>query len=143
MGEIAEFAANHTDMQRVAIKTDFDSELPGILADGDQLRQVAINLILNAGGAMPDGGELCISTAPGPDNTVKLSFKDNGCGIPAESLEKIFEPFYTTKDRGTGLGLAITKQIVEMHHGEIKIISEPGKGTELIVILPVDYEELA
>lgn len=141
--EIVEFSANHTDMRGVTIRTDFDDNLPPVLLDGDQLRQVAINLILNAGGAMPDGGELLIATAPGPDHTVRITFRDTGSGIPAESLEKIFEPFYTTKARGTGLGLAITRQIVEMHHGTIAIESEPGNGTTVTVTLPIDYEELA
>ena len=141
--EIVEFSANHTDMRGVTIRTSFDRNLPQILLDGDQLRQVAINLILNAGGAMPDGGELLVATTPGPDNTVRIIFSDTGSGIPQESLEKIFEPFYTTKARGTGLGLAITRQIVEMHHGSITIESELGHGTTVTVTLPLDYEELA
>ena len=141
--EIVEFSANHTDMRGVTIRTSFDRNLPQILLDGDQLRQVAINLILNAGGAMPDGGELLVATTPGPDNTVRVIFSDTGSGIPQESLEKIFEPFYTTKARGTGLGLAITRQIIEMHHGTITIESEPGHGTTVTVTLPLDYEELA
>jgi two-component system NtrC family sensor kinase len=140
--EIVEFAANHTDMRGVTIKPDFTRDLPKIMLDGDQMRQVAINLILNAGGAMPEGGVLWVKTEFGPEGTVKISFSDNGCGIPAESLEKIFEPFYTTKARGTGLGLAITRQIIEMHHGEITITSETGKGTTVTVILPIDHEEL-
>lgn len=143
LAEIVEFSANHTDMRGVTIRTSFDRSLPALQLDGDQLRQVAINLILNAGGAMPDGGELLITTTPGPDNSVRVIFRDTGTGIPAESLEKIFEPFYTTKARGTGLGLAITRQIVEMHHGEITIESEPGHGTTVTVTLPIDYEELA
>ena len=92
---------------------------------------------------MPDGGELLVATTPGPDNTVRIIFSDTGSGIPAESLEKIVEPFYTTKARGTGLGLAITRQIIEMHHGSITIDSEPGHGTTVTVTLPLDYEELA
>jgi len=141
--EIVEFSANHTDMRGVTIRTSFDRNLPQILLDGDQLRQVAINLILNAGGAMPDGGELLVATTPGPDDTIRIIFRDTGSGIPAESLEKIFEPFYTTKARGTGLGLAITRQIIEMHHGTITIESEPGHGTTVTVTLPLDHEELA
>ncbi|MDY0384713.1 MAG: Cache 3/Cache 2 fusion domain-containing protein [Geobacter sp.] len=141
--EIVEFSANHTDMRGVTIRTSFDRNLPPVLLDGDQLRQVAINLILNAGGAMPDGGELLVATTPGPDDTVRVIFRDTGSGIPQESLEKIFEPFYTTKARGTGLGLAITRQIIEMHHGSITIESEPGHGTTVTVTLPLDYEELA
>ena len=139
--EIVDFAANHTDMRGILIHTEFDKGLPKVLLDGDQLRQVAINLILNAGGAMSEGGELTVVTEPGPDRTVRILFRDTGCGIPKESLEKIFEPFYTTKSRGTGLGLAITRQIVEMHHGEIGITSELGRGTCVAVTLPIDFEE--
>lgn len=142
LAEITEFAANHTDMRGVTIQPSFEAGLPNVLLDGDQLRQVAINLILNAGGAMPEGGTLQIRTEAGLDRTVKISFQDTGCGIPQESLEKIFEPFYTTKARGTGLGLAITRQIVEMHHGTISITSEADKGTTVTVILPIDHEEL-
>jgi two-component system NtrC family sensor kinase len=140
--EIIEFAANHTDMRAVTIRYEFEKGLPKVMLDGDQLRQVAINLILNAGGAMPEGGTLLVKTEVGPEQTVKITFNDTGSGIPKESLDKIFEPFYTTKARGTGLGLAITRQIIEMHHGEIGIESEPGKGTLVSVILPIDQEEL-
>jgi two-component system NtrC family sensor kinase len=91
---------------------------------------------------MPEGGTLLVKTEVGPEQTVKITFNDTGSGIPKESLDKIFEPFYTTKARGTGLGLAITRQIIEMHHGEIGIESEPGKGTLVSVILPIDQEEL-
>ena len=139
--EIIEFAANHTDMRGVTIQSFFEKGLPKIILDGDQLRQVAINLILNAGGAMPDGGSLLVKTAMGPEQTVRISFSDTGNGIPQENLEKIFEPFFTTKARGTGLGLAITRQIVEMHHGDRSMTSELGKGTTVTVILPIDYEE--
>jgi len=140
--EIIEFAANHTDMRGVTILTAFETGLPAVMLDGDQLRQVAINLILNAGGAMPEGGTLQVKTDVGPEQTVRISFSDTGQGIPPESVEKIFEPFYTTKARGTGLGLAITRQIVEMHHGEISITSEIGKGTTVTVTLPIDHEDL-
>jgi len=140
--QIVDFAANHTDMRGVTITTNFAPGLPQVELDGDQMRQVAINLILNAGGAMPEGGKLVIKTEPAPDNRIRIQFQDSGCGIPQESLEKIFEPFYTTKERGTGLGLAITKQIIDQHHGEILIESVIGQGTCVTVILPVDQEEL-
>lgn len=140
--EIVAFASNHTDMRCVTIRKELDKYLPLILADGDQLRQVAINLILNAGGAMPDGGELLVKTSVTPGNRVEIIFKDTGCGISEEGIEKIFEPFYTTKERGTGLGLAITKQIVELHHGIISLESKVGQGTVVNVTLPVDQEEM-
>jgi two-component system NtrC family sensor kinase len=112
------------------------------MLDGDQMRQVAINLILNAGGAMPDGGRLIIRTTQLDGNHAQIAFIDSGCGIPAEYIEKIFEPFYTTKERGTGLGLAITRQIIEQHHGQIQIQSDPGQGTTVTVTLSFEHEEL-
>jgi len=139
--QIVDFAANHTDMHNVEIKREFQPDLPHLLADGDQLRQVAINLILNAGAAMAGGGRLVVRTATDGEGQIVISFADTGGGIPAEYLEKIFEPFFTTKDKGTGLGLSITRQIVEMHMGRIEIESEPGKGSTVRVTLPIEREE--
>lgn len=140
--QIVDFAANHTDMRGIKIITIFASGLPPVELDGDQMRQVAINLILNAGGAMPNGGTLTVSTEMTDGNHIRIAFSDSGCGIPPESLEKIFEPFYTTKARGTGLGLAITRQIIEQHHGEIHIDSVVGTGTRVTVTLPTELEEI-
>ena len=142
LGQIVDFAANHTDMRGVTITTGFAPDLPPVMLDGDQMRQVAINLILNAGGAMPAGGTLHINTERYGDSHIRITFADNGCGIPAEHLEKIFEPFYTTKARGTGLGLAITRQIIEQHQGDISIQSDQAHGTTVTVILPLEREEL-
>jgi two-component system NtrC family sensor kinase len=141
LGQIVDFAANHTDMHHVTIHRDFAPELPAIPADGDQLRQVAINLILNAGGAMEEGGKLQIRTRLAEDRHVEIIFSDNGCGIEPENQEKIFEPFFTTRARGTGLGLAITQQIIEQHHGRILLESQVGIGTTITVRLPLTYEE--
>ena len=138
--QIVDFATNHTDMRNVVITTDFANDLPQMQIDSDQIRQVAINLILNAGAAMEDGGELMVTTER-HDNNVVISFSDNGCGIPDERLEKIFEPFYTTKARGTGLGLAISRQIIEQHHGSITIESNVGSGTCVRVCLPIDQQD--
>ncbi|MFA7405250.1 MAG: ATP-binding protein, partial [Pelobacteraceae bacterium] len=140
--QIVDFASNHTDMRGVTIKTSLAPDLPLVELDGDQMRQVAINLILNAGGAMPEGGDLLVGTEAVDGEHVRITFSDSGSGIPQESLEKIFEPFYTTKARGTGLGLAITRQIIEQHHGEIHIESTVGTGTCVTVTLPTEREEL-
>ena len=140
--QIVDFASNHTDMRGITITTEFSSDLPLVQLDGDQMRQVAINLILNAGGAMPEGGQLTVQTRVVDATTVQILFRDNGCGIPPESLDKIFEPFYTTRERGTGLGLAITRQIIEQHHGEIRIESVVGTGTTVTVTMPIEREEL-
>ncbi|MRR34789.1 HAMP domain-containing protein [bacterium] len=142
LGQIVDFAANHTDMHHVNVVKEFSPELPRIMADGDQIRQVAINLILNAGAAMSGAGTLTVKTFLDAEGYVTIVFSDNGAGIPAEDMEKIFEPFFTTKTKGTGLGLAITKQIIEMHHGTISILSEVGKGTDVIVKLPVERDGL-
>lgn len=138
--EIAEFASNHADMQRVEIVLETDPDLPLIMADSDQLRQVAINLMLNAGGAMEEGGRLVVGTSVRDDRFVWITFRDTGCGIPPDQLERIFEPFFTTREKGTGLGLAITRQIVEMHMGKIEVESVVGEGTTFRVILPIDRE---
>ena len=134
--QIVDFAANHTAMHNVAIKKDFADGLPPLMLDGDQMRQVAINLILNAGAAMADGGTLTVRSERVGDMVV-LSFADTGTGIDSENLDKIFEPFFTTKKKGTGLGLAITRQIVRQHHGNIEVDSQPGQGTTMRVWLPV------
>ena len=136
-----DFAANHTDMHNVTVTREFGKDLPPVMLDGDLMRQVAINLILNAGAAMTDGGILTVATGLDGDDVV-MTFSDNGNGIPPEHLEKIFEPFFTTKTKGTGLGLAITRQIVEQHHGRIVIDSTVGEGTTVTVRLPVEPEML-
>jgi len=140
LDQIIEFAANHTDMHHVTICKKFADKLPLLKVDGDQMRQVAINLILNAGGAIANKGRVEIETRR-VDDDVLLIFRDTGCGIEAEKLEKIFEPFYTTKEKGTGLGLAISKQIIEQHHGTITMDSIPDVGTTVTVCLPIDHED--
>jgi len=139
--QIVDFAANHTDMHHVTVHKEFDPTLPQVMVDGDQLRQVAINLILNAGAAMQKGGKLVVSTNMVEQRFVNLKFSDNGAGIPAEHIEKIFEPFFTTRVKGTGLGLAITRQIVEQHYGKIEIESEIGQGTSVNVRLPINRDD--
>jgi two-component system NtrC family sensor kinase len=141
LGQIIDFATNHTDLHGVRIVRTLDYELPTLPADGDQLRQVAINLILNAGAAMPDGGRIEVTTALDEEKWARIEFRDTGSGISEENLEKIFEPFFTTRARGTGLGLAITRQIIDQHRGEIFIDSVVGRGTTVVVRLPLQREE--
>jgi two-component system NtrC family sensor kinase len=140
LDQIVSFAANHTDLHGVKIVKKFDNDLPLLWLDGDQIRQVAINLILNAGAAMSEGGQLTVSTRREEDDVV-MSFADTGSGISEDDLERIFEPFFTTKDRGTGLGLPITKQIIEQHHGSIRMSSRLKQGTTVIIHLPLVREE--
>lgn len=138
--QIVDFAAHHTVLDTIQVTRTIDPGLPSAWVDGDQIRQVAMNLMLNAGAAVTDGGRLVVSAIADGDEWVKLTFADSGCGIPEEHLEKIFEPFFTTKARGTGLGLAITRTIVEQHGGRIDIASQVGQGTTVTVWLPVRRE---
>ena len=134
------FAANHIDLDRIRVERQFDPALPQVVADPDQIRRVAINLILNAGAAMEQGGVLTLATRRAGPRNVEMSFADSGAGIAPENLEKVLEPFFSTRKNGTGLGLAISKSIVEQHQGRIRIESRLGQGTVVTVSLPIDRE---
>jgi two-component system NtrC family sensor kinase len=112
--------------------------LPMITADPAQLKQVLVNLVVNAVQAMPDGGTLIVSTRAS-DSCVLLTVVDTGVGMSEDVREKILLPFFTTKDvnEGTGLGLAVVHGIVTSHGGSIKVESQPGHGTRLEIRLPV------
>lgn len=118
----------------ISITKDFDMPLY-VNADRQKMHQVFLNLGMNALEAMPDGGELSVSTKRS-SNSFEVVFKDTGIGISQENIEKIFYPFFTTKDEGTGLGLAIAYRIIEEHKGKINVISNPGEGTVFKVIIP-------
>jgi len=125
--------------KNVEVKANFDAKDVLIRADRTQISQLVMNIVLNAYDAMRDeGGSIMVSTRKAGDEVV-MRFKDTGCGMDAETVTKIFDPFYTTKEsgKGTGLGLAICAQIVETHGGRIYVDSEPGKGTEFRISLPV------
>lgn len=113
--------------------------LPPLRMDSREVRQLVLNLIRNAVEAMGDNGTITISTSSGEeDRCVCLSIRDNGPGIPQEILPKIFDPFYTTKERGTGLGLSICKSIVDRHEGTISVESAEGRGTSFVICFPVE-----
>ncbi|HNX22773.1 MAG TPA: cache domain-containing protein [Spirochaetota bacterium] len=130
----------HVNLRKVKLTKIFADNIPEILVDVNQMKQVINNLALNAADAMPDGGELTIETSfAAEDNTVRISFRDTGAGISAENLGKIFDPFFTTKEpgKGTGLGLAVIYGIIERHNGRITVHSDQGNGTEFLIKLPV------
>jgi signal transduction histidine kinase len=121
------------------IKIDREEAAPSpVMADYKQLIQVFVNLMVNAFQAMDDGGKLTIRSVLDEGNWVKISFQDTGYGISAENMEKLFTPFFTTKDevKGVGLGLAVSQGIIERHGGRIEVQSEEGKGSSFIVYLP-------
>ncbi len=131
----------------VEISVALDPELPKVLIDEGQISQVFINIIINALDAMPDGGRLQVTTRRNLDESgaciVAVSISDTGVGIPPSELEKIFDPFYTTKDpgKGTGLGLSLSYDIVKRFKGDIHVHSEIGKGTVFTIQLPVEREK--
>ncbi|MHB1011763.1 MAG: sensor histidine kinase [Desulfobacteria bacterium] len=112
--------------------------LPEIQADPAHMKQVFLNLLINACEAMEEGGTLTIRSEYHPDaNTVTMSVRDTGMGIEEKDLDRIFDPFYSTKKKGTGLGLSVVNGIVTRHGGKVEIDSAPGKGTDFRVTLPV------
>ncbi|MFL0248316.1 ATP-binding protein [Candidatus Clostridium stratigraminis] len=114
-------------------------ELPLINADFEQMKQVVLNIVINGVQSMPQGGELTISTLNNQIlSMVEIEISDTGQGISHENVKKIFEPYFTTKDKGIGLGLAICSRIVENHRGIIEVESIPGKGSKFIIKLPED-----
>ena len=113
------------------------THIPEIQADPAYLYQAFLNILMNAMEAMPEGGSIYIEMSA-QGNTLTITFSDEGGGIPHETLGKIWEPFYTTKDKGSGLGLPIVKKIVEGHGGDIRIDNIPEKGARVTVTLPVE-----
>lgn len=129
-------------LQHNSIETVFNqaANLPLIQIVPNQIKQVFLNLILNAIDAMPNGGELSLSTAYLADeHLIAARVQDTGCGMAPEVKDKIFEPFYSTKESGTGLGLSISYSIVEAHGGRIEVESTPNAGSLFSVYLPSDH----
>jgi signal transduction histidine kinase len=119
----------------VKIEEKLDPALKSFPFDGDMLRQVLWNIILNGLQAMEGKGVLRVRTECAPGEAV-VRISDTGPGIPRESLKKVFQPFHTTKRRGTGLGLAVAERIVSAHGGQILVESEAGKGSKFSILLP-------
>ena len=152
VGQTARIVQNQLALQHIELRTELDAELPLTQADVNQMQQVLINLLMNASDAIGEkGGSIIVTTmladhatkvaadVPPASNFIHIRIQDDGCGIPAENLNKIFEPFFSTKgQKGTGLGLAVVWGIIEKHNGLITVASEVGKGTAFTILLPVD-----
>jgi signal transduction histidine kinase len=130
-------------MHRVRLETDLRDQ-PFADVNASQIQQVLLNLIINARQAMPGGGTVAIAVRTNAEAGMgEISVRDSGCGIPADKLQKIFDPFYSTKSAdqqgqgGTGLGLALCREIIESHRGRIRIESAVGKGTMFTLRLPL------
>ena len=121
--------------ENIELARDIDENLPRVMVDADQIRQVFGNIILNAQQAMADGGRLDIR-ARSNGEFMEVAFADTGSGIPETEINKIFDPLFTTKAKGIGLGLSVSKSILERHGGDIRVDSEVGKGTTFTMSLP-------
>lgn len=137
--EVLTLSSKRLQHARVTTHTEWDKDLPIVYGVANQLKQVFLNLVLNAIDAMPNGGKLEIRghVVEKEKRWLVIDFADTGIGIPPENLDKIFEPFYTTKPNGTGLGLGISHTIVSSHGGQIKIASTAGMGSTFSVWLPI------
>lgn len=143
LAKAGELIQHYLRKNQVIVVQEFAPDTPIVFADRQKLRQVFLNLLTNAGDAMPQGGRLTLRTAAialeNGKPAILIEFMDTGEGIPDEHLGKILEPFFTTKEegKGTGLGLAICRRIVQEHHGTIQIVSAVGNGTTVRLVLPV------
>jgi nitrogen fixation/metabolism regulation signal transduction histidine kinase len=125
----------------IACKKELDERAGTIAADPELLHKALSNLVLNAMDAMPNGGSITLRTRR-EDGRVTIEVADTGSGLTPEECERIFTPYYTSKQHGTGLGLAIVQSVVSDHKGRISVQSEPGKGTTFVIELPDNLEVL-
>jgi len=131
------FLTEKLSRRGVEVEREF-AEAPNVLGDPERLQQVFLNLFLNAVDAMPDGGQLTVTLRPHA-HEVEVRVCDSGHGIPAGDVERVFEPFYTTKaaGEGSGLGLSVVQGILAEHHGAIEVLRSDTAGTEFRLLFPV------
>ncbi|WP_224365454.1 sensor histidine kinase [Hyalangium versicolor] len=135
LGGVLDFAREELERAGVEVVRAFARDTPQVLADEGQLRQVFLNLLRNSREAMPDGGRLTVSTR-GLEKEVEISVQDTGRGMTETVRERLFEPFFSTKEGGTGLGLSVSQQILQAHGGTLACQSLPGQGTTFVLRLP-------
>lgn len=138
--EILSFVGVELEEHGIELVAELSDRLPRIQLDEKYLKQAVLNIIKNSISAMPDGGTLRVSTEQRGDE-VLLSIGDTGIGISDEILDKIFEPYFTTKDYGSGIGLTIVYKVVKEHYGDIEVSSQEGKGTTFTISFPVPQRE--
>lgn len=130
---------HNADFREIEIIKDYDLDLPEVLMDDSQIGQVIINMIVNASQAMSQRGRLLLKTGVNAaKDHIYVLIEDTGCGIPEENVEKLFDPFFSTKGhKGTGLGLSVSYGIIQSHAGEIEVESKLGQGTAFTILLPI------
>jgi two-component system sensor histidine kinase AtoS len=123
-------------VKNIQFVKELDDGLPSIVADAAQLQQVVLNLLLNAVDATLEKGTITVKSLTKGKDSVQIVVADTGKGIDDQGLEKIFQPFFTTKPKGTGLGLSICKRLIEQHHGRMQVVRNPGGGLMFTICLP-------
>ena len=131
------FLSTQEEAKNYRVRKEFHGELPEIQADSAMLYQAFLNIIINAAQAMPEGGTIFIKTDANQDKVV-VSFEDEGTGIPEDLKEKIWNPFFTTKEKGTGMGLGVVKKVVDLHGGSIQIQNRTAGGSKVMITLPIE-----
>lgn len=124
----------------ISLQADLPPEIPAVGIDPDRMKQVFLNLFLNALGAMETGGVLTVTLKASANGRIRIEVRDTGVGIAPQNLDRIFDPYFTTKPSGAGLGLAIVQKIIDAHDAEIQIASTPGRGTTVTIVLPAKYQ---
>jgi signal transduction histidine kinase len=136
ISDVATTASAEAERRHITMTVECPENLPAINADPGMLGQALLNLALNACQAMPDGGTLKIACRAGARRTVEIDVEDTGVGIPPEHLSRIFDLYFTTKEKGSGIGLSMVYRIVQLHDGEVEVQSTPGRGTRFRLIFP-------
>jgi len=138
MDEVLNFIQHHSELSNIEIEKNYDTNIPPLLLDEKKIKQVLMNLIMNAKHAVGKAGAIRLSTAYNRSaRQVTIKIADTGCGIEKKNISHIFDPFFTTKQtgEGTGLGLSVSYGIIKNHGGNISVESEPGKGATFTVVL--------
>jgi PAS domain S-box-containing protein len=138
--DLLEFVRYELEQAQIAIVEDLDDDLPTLEIDEKYIKQALLNIVKNAISAMPDGGTLTVSSRQKGDEVV-LTISDTGAGMSEEVLNKIFEPYFTTKDFGSGIGLTLVYKIVKEHMGDISVVSHEGRGSSFSITFPVPQRE--
>ncbi|MGH9823997.1 MAG: two-component system sensor histidine kinase NtrB, partial [Blastocatellia bacterium] len=132
--------ADRCRSRNVCVEKRLSPDIPLSGYDEPELRKLFLNLMINALDASEPESSIQITTALDGENSIRVDVADHGCGMDAETLRRLYEPFYTTKAKGTGLGMAISKKIIELHRGDIVVSSHKGQGTTVTVRLPINYQ---
>jgi signal transduction histidine kinase len=136
LDSVAMLASETASMSKVSVQVESAKALPSVSVDPEQIKQVLLNLVINAVQATPGGGKITLRANQDGD-WVRVEVEDEGVGIPPEDMERVFDPFFTTRSNGTGLGLSISYQIVRQHGGHISTRKNPQRGMTFAVTLPI------